>query len=304
MVCDKIVEVKCPKGHVQKRKCYEIQPPTCRKCDMEEKREDKILERDMELQDQRLKSQTKHDINIADLDMQIRKIREEAEDKKTALERTRALEQKKRDLEAAKFQAAQISLEVSPKVPLVINSQPARPPPSTKPSAKDNSVKPPQLQKTPIQVPSLIPIPTPVEMSPSEEEWERQKRVEGASNDAIDDLMGLTGLEEVKQKFLDIKAKIETVVRQGIDMKKERMGMVMLGNPGTGMYTTVLSPLLIGYRENNSGTNICTIPSLCRSLVRKGVCRDYRLRASKRRRPWIKEDNRGARESWRWCVLH
>ena len=46
---------------------------------MEGKRDDKILERDMELQDQRLKSQAKHDINIADLDMQIRKIREEAE---------------------------------------------------------------------------------------------------------------------------------------------------------------------------------------------------------------------------------
>ena len=50
----------------------------------------------------------------------------------------------------------------------------------------------------------------------------------------MNDLMALTGLEAVKEKFLDIKSKIETVQRQGADMKKERMGTVMLGNPGTG----------------------------------------------------------------------
>ena len=59
--------------------------------------------------------------------------------------------------------------------------------------------------------------------------------MEGASNGPMDELMLLTGLEDVKMKMLDIKTKIETVARQGIEMKKERMGMVMLGNPGTGM---------------------------------------------------------------------
>jgi hypothetical protein len=70
--------------------------------------------------------------------------------------------------------------------------------------------------------------------SVSEMEWERQKRVGGALNDAIDALMEMTGLEDVKSKILMIKAKIETVLRQGTDMKRERLGMVMLGNPGTG----------------------------------------------------------------------
>jgi hypothetical protein len=74
----------------------------------------------------------------------------------------------------------------------------------------------------------------PEAQSPSEVEWERQKRVENASNDAIDAIMKLTGLEQVKEKILDIKAKIETLARQGTDMKKERLGIVMLGNPGTG----------------------------------------------------------------------
>ena len=46
--------------------------------------------------------------------------------------------------------------------------------------------------------------------------------------------MRLTGLESVWKRFLDIKAEIEAVARQAIDVKKERMGVIMLVNPGTG----------------------------------------------------------------------
>ncbi|RYP80552.1 hypothetical protein DL769_002400 [Monosporascus sp. CRB-8-3] len=234
MDCDKIVEVKCPKGHVQKRKCYETQPPKCKKCDVEDKRDEMILERDMELQDKRLRAQVKHDMDIADLDLQIRKIREEAEDITTARERARALEQKKRDLEAAQRQATQVLQQAPQKA-----SQPTRLPPTSNASASDNNGKVAQQpdtqgQKTSDTSNPSASKPTALKKSASEVEWERQKRVEGASNAAIDDLMALTGLEEVKGKFIDIKAKIETVARQGVDMKKERMGMVMLGNPGTG----------------------------------------------------------------------
>jgi hypothetical protein len=46
--------------------------------------------------------------------------------------------------------------------------------------------------------------------------------------------MGLTGLKDVKAKILSIKAKVETVLRQGTDMKNERLVIVLLGNSGTG----------------------------------------------------------------------
>jgi hypothetical protein len=42
------------------------------------------------------------------------------------------------------------------------------------------------------------------------------------------------GLEAVKQQFLDIKAKVDTIVRQNVSLKGERYGAVLLGNPGTG----------------------------------------------------------------------
>ena len=234
MNCDKIVDAKCLKGHVQKRKCYEAQPSKCKLCELEDKRDDRILERDMQLQDKRLRDQVKHDMDIADLEMQIQQIREESEDKKTAQERARALEQKRRDLDAARRQATQPLQQDSQKT-----DQAKRPPPSTTASASGNNGIVPQQPgthgRTTSNTSSSVSIPTALNKSVSELEWERQKRVEGASNGAIDELMLLTGLEDVKMKMLDIKAKIETVARQRIDMKKERMGMIMLGNPGTGM---------------------------------------------------------------------
>lgn len=70
--------------------------------------------------------------------------------------------------------------------------------------------------------------------SPSKTEWQRQKDQENAHNPAIDKIMEMIGLEEVKAQVLRIKAKVDTSIRQGTDLKKERLGLVLLGNPGTG----------------------------------------------------------------------
>ncbi|KAI1303510.1 P-loop containing nucleoside triphosphate hydrolase protein [Xylaria venustula] len=255
MNCNSITEVKCQNGHVQKRKCHEKQPLKCKQCDLDEKRTTKILESEMALQDRRLKEQAKHDLDIAELDLQLRKLRERAEDDKTALERAQALEQKKRDLKTAQRlaihtsqQALQKTIEnayqstIRPKTTTGTSASKVSGPNSTQLAADVNN-KEKKPQSSAIEGQSVASTPNSPALKPtvtssaSELEWKRQKKIEGASNAAIDDLMVLTGLEEVKEKFLDIKAKIETVERQGIDMKKERMGMVMLGNPGTGKTT-------------------------------------------------------------------
>ena len=234
MDCEKIVDVKCPKGHVRKQKCYQFKPSKCRLCDTEDDRDNKVLERDMEVQDKRLRAQVKHDMDVADVETQIRKIREEIEDKKMAGERARALGQKRRDLEAAQHQAKHLLQQESQDAP-----QATRPVSSSRASADDSKDIASQQPDTRNEVNSTdatrsASSPTAPKKSPSELEWERQKRIEGSANAAMDDLMALTGLEDVKAKMLGIKAKVETLSRQGIDMKKERMGMVMLGNPGTG----------------------------------------------------------------------
>ena len=57
--------------------------------------------------------------------------------------------------------------------------------------------------------------------------------------------MDLAGLEDVKAEVLSIKTKIETVARQGSDMKKEKLGVVMLGNPGSGELCSVRERLVL-----------------------------------------------------------
>lgn len=49
--------------------------------------------------------------------------------------------------------------------------------------------------------------------------------------------MNMIGLEEVKSTFLAIKENVDTAIRQGVSLDKERFSCSMLGNPGTGKTT-------------------------------------------------------------------
>jgi len=73
--------------------------------------------------------------------------------------------------------------------------------------------------------------------SAAREDWEHQKKYEAAKNEQLDELMSMVGLEDVKEAFLAIKAKVDITVRQGVSLSKERFGASLLGNPGTGKTT-------------------------------------------------------------------
>ncbi|KAH8103941.1 P-loop containing nucleoside triphosphate hydrolase protein [Cristinia sonorae] len=80
------------------------------------------------------------------------------------------------------------------------------------------------------------PLP-PLAASISRTEWEHRKGLFGVTNRAIDDLMAMTGLEEVKAQVLEIMSKVETSKRQKASLASERFNAVLLGNPGTGKTT-------------------------------------------------------------------
>jgi DNA replication protein DnaC len=54
---------------------------------------------------------------------------------------------------------------------------------------------------------------------------------------AWEEIMAMTGLEDVKEHVRRLKAKVDNSVRQSIDLKDERFGAVFLGNSGTGKTT-------------------------------------------------------------------
>jgi hypothetical protein len=73
--------------------------------------------------------------------------------------------------------------------------------------------------------------------SDARQQWDRLKSM-GASNEHVDELMDLVGLEEVKQQFLSLWAKVNVYGRQNINHEEERYHIVLLGNPGTGIIKT------------------------------------------------------------------
>ena len=75
------------------------------------------------------------------------------------------------------------------------------------------------------------------DISPAQREWQRQKQVNNQSNEAMDELMALVGLEDVKQYILNTKGRIEIQKRQDVDTAGERFHAAFLGNPGTGKTT-------------------------------------------------------------------
>ena len=146
-------------------------------------------------------------------------------DRRLAKERADAIEQKKADIAAAAALASRLpSAHTSPEAPAINRGQ-------ASPEKIEQATKSPSLPTEPPRRPIALTHPS----SPSEQEWQRQKDIEHASNKAIDSIMGMIGLEDVKLQVLRIKAKIDATMRQDSDLKTERFNVALLGNPGTGM---------------------------------------------------------------------
>jgi len=212
------------------------QPATCRTCQHEDEKRQRELKAELERQARRDQEQAEHAAKMAELDRQICFIREQTADARVAEENAKALEQKKKDLEEARHlaeQTAKISVSLKQGTPPALHapSKISLKHITSESRCNQGHKDSPEVDQNGGNEIKLA----------CEQEWDRQKRVEGASNDAIDALMALTGLEDAKSKILNIKAKIETVLRQGTDMKDERLGIVLLGNPGTGriMYAPI-----------------------------------------------------------------
>lgn len=189
--------------------------------------------------------QQEHAAAVDKLDEKIRIAREFSMDLQRSNQMAQALRQKEMDLKKAQRLALlkQKDIEREMAERLALNS----PAPTTKenmattvgptgppsdPGKADSSAQP-----AADHAPNSMELSEAKPSSPSEIEWDRQKRVENASNDAIDSLMKMTGLEKVKAQVLKIKARIDLALRQNADMKDERFGIVLLGNPGTGKTT-------------------------------------------------------------------
>lgn len=231
MPCQHYVSGQCPKGHNTKWKCSKPLE-SCPTCNAEAKAEAARQRRDEQLDKDRKQKQADYAVRLAkiqaEIDHERRVMREQHEDE----ERQYSLRQQEKDLENARKQRAQLARQkeaaettntsqVTASLPLGNAANPTSP-------------------KIPTDFDNTDAVNGDVHeerVSWALDDWLTQKALYGERNDELDELMAMTGLENVKGEFLELKAKVDITVRQGISLAKERFNVSLLGNPGTGKTT-------------------------------------------------------------------
>lgn len=244
MKCMVILRQQCSKGHTQKWHCHSGGPPsTCLTCDQERRDAERKVQKALKEKLRREEQKQRHLREVTKIQEQIDEVTEGMKDMQISADQKAVLEQKKKDLAAAKERASKKKVppqndNVSPgnneqqtpkDTPKDTSKQTSKPPQASISSQKSSSVDLGDLD-------AILKNCMAHNKSESKTEWQRQKDQENACNPAIDEIMDMIGLEDVKSQVLRIKAKVETATRQGTDLKKERLGLVLLGNPGTGLY--------------------------------------------------------------------
>jgi hypothetical protein len=218
----------CPKNHKITWECWKGSV-TCSKCEAEAKRREAQRVRDHKLDLQRQTNEQIYAEKLAQLDEGIAHERRLQKEHADELDRQRVLQQRRKDLANAKVATRNAT---AIKVPDRENNA----------STEDRSQKavaqtdekatsPSDSVGTGVEKKNELP-----EISKAKKEWDYQKCFENADNEHMDALMEMIGLESVKEEFLKIKTTIDTCIRQSSNIKNERFGATLLGNPGTGTY--------------------------------------------------------------------
>ncbi|KAM0232316.1 hypothetical protein ACHAP5_010746 [Fusarium lateritium] len=203
ILCFEKVDHVCERGHKSKITCGD-KSKACKTCAREDEDTRRRIERDLELEKKRQEQQEKYRLEMQEIDDEIehrrRTVRYESDEKKQADE----LKQKKEELESLR-QAESNKKKTD----------------TNQTNKSSHPTSPPQFD---------------VE-SKAAAEWKDMKEVDGARSAALDRLMGMIGLESVKDQFLSIKSSVDTKLRQGFSLSDERFSSALLGNPGTGKTT-------------------------------------------------------------------
>ncbi|KAF4440391.1 hypothetical protein F53441_12339 [Fusarium austroafricanum] len=196
------VEKTCARGHKSKVPCGD-NSKSCITCTKEDKDNRRRIQRDLELERKRQEAQDKYRLELQEIEDEIdhhrRTMQYESEKKKQADD----LKQKQEELETLR-------------------------------QTESNKKKMNETQKN---NPSPQYSPQIDIISSAANEWKNMKEVDGARNVALDKLMGMIGLESVKDQLLSIKSSVDTKIRQGFSLGDERWSCALLGNPGTGKTT-------------------------------------------------------------------
>lgn len=179
------------------------QKQLCDKCVEEDKEQERRIKRDLKLEQERLAKKAAYAKELQDIQDEVdhqrrtMKYMTEEEEQKTTLA------QQRKDLEDLKSATARMqAMKKAEKQ----KAETQKAEESRKKEAGARASGSPQSdEKADADQADHAP-------SSARDEWEDLKRLEGARNEPLDDLMGMIGLEEVKASFLEIKSTVDTKV--------------------------------------------------------------------------------------------
>ena len=228
MECHETIESTCARSHKTSRPCFK-KDYTCGVCEAEDRRRESRRQRDQKLELERETKQKEYARQLIELQDEIRHQRRILKDQSEQDEREKTLGQQQQDLKTLRDTVGRIQNKRRKDLPPT-NTMSQASATTALPKVRPDSA--PGTEQVVVDNESGNGIST--WTSSSRDEWEHQKEFEGARNEALDSLMDMIGLEDVKDKFLSIKARVDTAVCQNIDVSEERFGAALLGNPGTG----------------------------------------------------------------------
>ncbi|KAI6264472.1 hypothetical protein MCOR28_011007 [Pyricularia oryzae] len=211
--CTQLVEEICARQHKRRIPCGK-RKSTCEKCLEEDLEAERRAKRDLDLERSRRNRQSEYRQQLQDIQDQVaherrvmQELLDEKKDREELEKKAESLQQLRKSVKQARENWAAVQS-----------------------AASSGSAKEASGGSEPVSFANDSP-------SQTRDDWEYLKNTEGAQSPPLDELMGMIGLEKVKQAFMDIKNRVDTNVRQNVSLQKQRYSAVMLGNPGTGKTT-------------------------------------------------------------------
>ncbi|KAK4061577.1 uncharacterized protein Triagg1_10286 [Trichoderma aggressivum f. europaeum] len=211
--CTKMMKKTCERGHNIKYLCGK-ENQGCKSCAKEDEEMRRRIQRDLDMEKKRQERQDKYQRDLQEIDDEIDHHRRVMKYDQEEADQAKELAEKKSHLESLRQTKARMEASKAAA------------------SKQKNVSKAEQEKSQQKQLSSNY-----ADLDLPAQEWEDMKRDEGAHNDALDDLMGLIGLESVKREFLSVKTNVDIKIRQGVALSDTRLSCSLLGNPGTGKTT-------------------------------------------------------------------
>lgn len=205
--CTELVEETCDRLHKRRVECAR-KHQRCDKCVQDDREQERRIKRDFELEKERLAKKAAYAKELQDIQDEMDHHRRTMKYMTEEQDQKATIAQQRRDLAGLKSTALKMDAMKKAEKQKAERQKAEE---STKKEAGAQEPGSPQSGEN-VSVDPACHAP-----SSARDEWEDLKRLEGARNKPLDDLMGMIGLEEVKASFLEIKSMVDTRVRDAAD---------------------------------------------------------------------------------------